>query len=94
MSFSAETIASLSGVALSLLFAYVPKLDAWYAALDPTKKRLVMAGLLLVVTGYLLWRECRAVTECYSANIETAFGLFIAAALANQSTYLLAPRKQ
>ena len=94
MSFSAETIASLSGVALSLLFAYVPKLSDKFAAQTPTRKRLIMAGLLLLTTAGLVANGCRVEAACYQANVEQAITIFVAALVANQGAYLLAPRKR
>ncbi len=49
-----ELIPYLAGVALSLMMAYVPGASDWYGALDGTRKRLVMLGLLLVAaSGYV-----------------------------------------
>lgn len=90
--FSSETVASIAGAVLSLFFAYVPKLDAWYAALDATKKRLIMAGMLLVVTVALVVNGCRADAACYSSSAEQAVRILFAALVVNQGTYPLLPR--
>lgn len=94
MSFSSETIASIAGVVLSLLFAYVPGLAPRYAALDANSKRLVMAALLLVVTAGLVVNACRADGACYQANAEQAIRILIFALVANQGTYPLLPRRK
>ena len=53
-----QVVASVAGVILSLLFSYVPGLNTWFAALDPTYKRLLMAGLIIVVGVGVVTLSC------------------------------------
>ena len=93
LAFSHETIASIAGIVLSLVFAYVPGLADKFAALDSNAKRLIMAVLLLIVTAGMVANACRADGACYAASAEQAIRIFIAALLANQGAFLLAPRR-
>ena len=45
---SPETLTLIAGAALSLLFAYFPGLNTWFAAKSSDVKRLIMAGVRLV----------------------------------------------
>lgn len=95
---TAEILAVIAGVVLSLLFSYVPGLNAWFAALESTYKRLIMLGLLLVSAGAVYGLACLgwgasfgiALTCDQAGAIELlkAFGL---AAIANQAAYGLSP---
>ena len=53
-----EQLASIAGIALSLVFSYVPGASDWYAGLNPIPKRLVMAGSLLVVSVAVFGLSC------------------------------------
>jgi hypothetical protein len=93
---SAEQLAAIAGLILSLLFSYVPGLSDWYGALEPTRKRLVMAGLLLAVAGGTFGLSCAGVVDAVACTQKGALALvsaFIAALVANQATYQLSPRK-
>ena len=46
---TAAWLATAAGVLLSLGFSYIPNVNTWYAALDSTRKRLLMAGLLAIL---------------------------------------------
>jgi len=92
---TAEQIAAVAAVILSLLMSYVPGLNAWYGNLDSTVKRLIMAFLLLVVTGGALGLSCAGLDkgfECSQAGLWQAVQVFIAALVANQAAYMLTPR--
>jgi len=89
-----EQLGAIAGVILSLLFSYVPGLSDKFAALAATTKRLVMAALLLVVAVGALALSCSAVVitvECSQAGLITLVNTFIAALVANQAAYLIAP---
>ena len=55
---SPETLTLISGAALSLFFSYVPGLNVKFAALSSDVKRLIMAGVLLVVSGAIFGISC------------------------------------
>lgn len=89
---TAEQISSLAAVLLSLAFSYFPNVDAWYAALGPVYKRLLMLGLLaLAASGALLW-ECQFAQVCLAANWKTYLDSFVAAVVLNQTAFLLSPK--
>lgn len=88
----------LAGIILSLVFAYVPGLEAWYAALTSVGKRVVMLALLAIVAiGYValgcspFGAQFGVPAEvCTQAGFVSVIQAFIAALLANQATYLIA----
>ena len=93
---TADQLSSAAGVILSLIFAYTPGLAPKYDALDATYKRLIMLALLLVVALGILAAGCFNVplfgvapVECSQASAVKLFELFVAAAIANQATFLL-----
>lgn len=89
-----ETLAALAGVVISLAFSYVPGLSTKYDALDGTRKRLVMLGVLLVVAVGAFGASCAGIAQyaaCDMAGAKTMLDAFIAAAVANQATHMLTP---
>ncbi len=92
---------SLAGVLLSLAFAYIPGLEAWYAALSSIGKRLVMLGLLaLTAVGYVLigcapfGSQFNVPAEvCSQAGIVAVVQAFLQSLIANQATFLITPKK-
>jgi len=93
MTLSPENLAAVAGIALSLIFSYAPGLSAKFSALDPTRKRLIFAFVLLATAIGFVAYECRVDTACYSANVEQAVTVFVAALVASQGVYLLTPKK-
>ena len=97
----ANMIAGAAGVILALLFAYVPKLNEWYAGQTAQVKALIMLALLAVVAGGAYGLACWGWAGDFGVNVtcDKAGGIallkaFIAALVANQSTYLIAPQTQ
>ena len=91
-----EQLGALAGVLLSLTFSYVPGLSDKYGALDKVKKSLVMLGLIFLVACAALALSCTQlinVVECTQAGAMALLNTFVAAAIANQTTYLLSPQK-
>lgn len=92
---TAEGLGIVAGIVISLLFAYVPGLDIWYAKLPGTQKRLIMLGALLISAlgaiglGCIGW-DGVSVT-CDQAGAKGMVEAFVLAVIANQSTYLIAP---
>lgn len=92
---TAEQLSALAGVILSLAFSYLPGLAPWFDRLEPTVKRLVMAGLLLVVAVGAFGLSCAGVISaaaCTQAGAWSVLTVFIAALVANQATYLISTR--
>lgn len=94
---TAQELSALAGTALSLVLAYIPGLKEAYDKLASPQKALTMALLLLIsAAGAVAW-SCRAAdlgfTTCLVANWENYLWAFIAALIANQSTYSLLVRR-
>jgi len=88
-----EFLAMVAGVVLSLAFSYIPGLKSLYDPLSGVWKRVVMAGLLLVVALVLFGLGCAGIlggVSCDKSGVIQLISVFIAALMANQSTYLLA----
>jgi hypothetical protein len=51
MTFTAAFIAALVGTALTVFFAYFPKVRVWYASLAPEYRASLNLGLMVVVAG-------------------------------------------
>lgn len=95
---TAETLALYSGIALSLIFSYVPGLAGKFAGLDATIKRLVMLGLLLVVALAVVGIACAGfaseiglVVTCDKPGFVGVLKAFVFAMIANQATYQVSP---
>lgn len=94
---TAEQLGAIAGVLLSLAFSYIPGLSDKFAALDATVKRLVMAALLLAVAVGALALSCAnlvVTVECSQGGLMALINTFIAALVANQAAYLIAPTKK
>lgn len=91
MQLTSVEIAAVAGVLLSLVFQYIPGLSAWYDALTPTPKRLVMLAALAVSAVGVLAYQCRGDGACYGANWETAVKALVTAVVANQGTASILP---
>jgi hypothetical protein len=62
--------------------------------LDATRKRLIMAGLLLLVSVGALGLSCANIlvtVACTQAGVLSLVNVFIAALVANQAAYMIAP---
>lgn len=55
---TAELLSAFAGIALSLAFSYIPGLSDWFGVLDPTRKRLIMAVVLLIFTIVIFVLSC------------------------------------
>jgi hypothetical protein len=92
----ASTLAAISGLVLSLVFSYVPKLNEWWEALETRQKRLYTAGLMLLVAGAAVGLACSgfgadfglAIT-CDRAGVVGVVKAFIAALVANQAAFVV-----
>lgn len=89
-----DPLSATAGLALSLLFSYVPGLSGAYAKLSEAAKMFVMAVLLAVVaTASVLWacRGASVMVGCISISWETYLQAFISALVANQGAHRLSP---
>jgi hypothetical protein len=93
---SAEELSLVVGLLLSLLFSYVPGFKGRFEALATETKRLVMAGLLVLVAvgsyGVACWNILDVGVSCDQPGIVGLVTAFIAALVANQATYLISPK--
>ncbi|HEX7974025.1 MAG TPA: hypothetical protein VF498_06430 [Anaerolineales bacterium] len=98
---SAELLAGIAGAALSLLFSYAPGCREWFERLPGERKRLVMLGLLaLAAVGVfglscLGWAGALGLPElaCSQGGVLVLARLLLAAVMANQSAFLIAPSR-
>lgn len=92
-----ELLAGAVAILLSLLFSYVPGFASWYVPLAADRKRLIMVGMLFVVSAGAFGLACLgwAVVEglaCTSAGLFGLVKVFIAALVANQAVYAISPQ--
>lgn len=93
-----EVISGTAGVALSLLLAYVPGLNAAWAKLSGDVKRAVLGVLLVLVAAGALAYHCQDAPNfaaCAQGNwLEFAKALFIALVGASGSFVFVAEKQQ
>ena len=94
---SSELLSLVAGTFLSLLFAYVPGLNEWFAKKSGTIKRLIMLGLLALTAVAVYGLSCAGWVfggigvTCDQAGIQKLIEVFVLAAIANQTTFSIAP---
>ena len=93
---SAEQLAAISAIVLSLLFSYMPGLSAWYDGLEKGIKQAIMGGLLIIIAGAVFGLACAGLgpdigltVTCDRAGALSMINVLIAALVANQATYLI-----
>lgn len=94
---TADQLAAIAGALLSLAFSYIPGLADKFSQLDPTYKRLIMGGLLVVVAGAVFGLSCGNVLSTVTCDKPGALGLLgvlINALVANQSVYQITKRQR
>jgi hypothetical protein len=91
---TSDTLVLLSGAVISLLFSYVPGLNSWFDALKSEYKRLIMAGLMLLVGAGAFGLACAGLAADFGVNVACdqagGFGLmraWVLAIIANQGAY-------
>lgn len=89
-----DTLILIAGAFLSLLFSYFPGLNTWFAAKSPDIKRLIMVGVLFVVSGAIFGLSCAGygseigvTVDCNKAGLIGLLKIFILAIIANQGAY-------
>lgn len=90
---TAELIVSLSGIVVSLFFAYFPGVKNWFDALDPVYKPLWNLGVLLLVSIGAYLYGCRLDAACLSSHLEATVLAFIGALVSNQATFQIAVKQ-
>jgi hypothetical protein len=93
---TAEGLAALAGVALSLALSYIPGLKDWYDGLGEDKERRLMGGLLVVVAGAIFALSCGGLgpdlgisVECSTSGALGLVQVLLAALMANQAIYVI-----
>ena len=85
-----ELLAGAAGIALSLLFSYVPGLNGWFDSLESIYKRLVMGALVVLVGAGAYALACAGLysgVTCDQAGAIVAVKAVFAALVANQAAY-------
>jgi len=93
---TSDLLSSVAGIILSLAFSYLPGVSDWFSGLDGVHKRLIMAGLLLVVAVGAFGLGCANVLGTVECSRDGALGLasaYISALIANQSAYQITKRR-
>lgn len=86
------TLPALAGIILSLFFAYIPGASTWYESLTKQAKNIWMLVFLLAACAVIFAAGCLGYSQQVACTIEGAKSLlpmFVSAAVANQTTYLL-----
>jgi len=96
---TATQLATVASIILSLVFSYFPKLNTWYAALEPANKRLIMLGMVLLVSLASFGMSCWSVTAewvpgltCDTNSGKSLIAAFIVAIVTNQGVFLISPK--
>lgn len=100
MELTPELLAGAVAIILSLLFSYIPGLNAWFAGLKDEYKRLIMLGLLLLVAGLAYGLACWGMLvdltgiglTCDRAGLLGLIRILVVAIIANQAVYSISPR--
>ena len=85
----------ISAAILSLAFSYIPGLSDRYGALAPEIKRLIMAGLMVLVAAGAFGLSCAGILEgvtCDPPGVVHLVWVVVLAITANQSVYQLSKR--
>jgi hypothetical protein len=91
---TAEQLIVILGSVLALLFAYIPGFANWFNPLEATVKRLIMLGLLAIITGAVFGLSCAGILSAVTCDQKGAVALvtaFIYAVIANQSVFAILP---
>lgn len=93
MEWTGNALVAVSGIVVSLGFAYFPWVKDWFNKLEPTQKPLANLLVLLgVAAANLVW-NCKLSEVCYQNQFPLAAGAFIAALLINQGTFQYAVKQ-
>lgn len=90
-----ELIGSLASIGISLICSYMPGVAPKFIALSEDWKRLIMLGLMALVTVVIMAAGCNGIlggVDCSQNGIVHAVLIFLSAAITNQTTNSLSPR--
>lgn len=91
-----EELLAVAGVVVSILFEYFPKLNTWYNGLEDNIQRLIMLGVVALIALTVFGMSCAGLSDAYTcdkAGVWALIKMFVAGVIANQSAYLVLPRK-
>jgi hypothetical protein len=98
---TSEQLTMFASVLLSLVFSYVPGANTWFAEKTTNIKRLIMLGLLALISGAVFGMACWSVTASWFPNLycttEGLKGLLVSfgmAVIANQAAFSISPETQ
>jgi hypothetical protein len=93
---TAEILALVAGVIISLLFSYIPGLNVKFGVLASETKRVILLGLMLAVGIVAFLLSCTTFggnfgipVVCTQGGLSELIKAFVLAAIANQTTYQL-----
>jgi phosphoglycerol transferase MdoB-like AlkP superfamily enzyme len=89
---SADVLAGLAGMVISLACSYVPGIAPLWGTLDGAWKRLVMAVMLIVVSIVIVVLACAGVlqgVECSRNGVWAVLSALFSALVVNQSVYAI-----
>ena len=95
-----QTLEGIVGTVLALIFAYVPVVSDWYYSFDDNKKKVIMLGFILVVSGALFGLSCLGwnnlfgipAFECSQGGLVEFLKIFMTIAIGNQITASITPQ--
>jgi hypothetical protein len=93
-----ELYTYLAGIVMSFFFAYFPKVETWYSALDGKYKRLVLLGFCVVVAAAYFALSCSSlagkfgiVTPCTGDAAWDAVIILVKMFIGSQAAYTFLP---
>ena len=90
-----KELVAIVGAVLAVLFAYVPGFANWFNPLGAEIKRLIMAGLMILVAAVVFGLSCAGIMAKVTCDFQGAWGLIIAilaGIVANQSLFAILPK--
>jgi hypothetical protein len=91
-----QLLSAVAGIALSLIFSYVPGVKGLFKSLAGDWKRVVMLVMLAVVAGGIYGLNCGGILDTVSCDQSGAIAMveaFVLALIANQSAYSITPKR-
>ena len=89
-------LVGIAGVTLSLLFSYIPGLRTWYAALIDETKKLLMLGMIVLVSGAIFGLGCYGILStgiaCDKYGIISLVWMIVLGLTSNQAAYMITPQ--
>ena len=96
---TSQDLTVLVSIIISLALSYIPGLAPWWDGQKPVNKRLVMFGLLVLVTGAVYGLSCAGwsgeiglLVTCDKAGLSGLLRALVMAIVANQGVYAITPR--